>query len=1251
MRVFPTNFSTAINSRGVIPVTLIKIDIDAFGGNPALTLRLSTKGESTDKTRFNTGTLDWLTLITDLSDITQDVDANTGFINADAKLDVTVLNFESDLFTPIKRFSSIFRDYRPDNSTVKVYQWFADEGLVEADITNDSLLIFSGVLTAPADYNEGIARFQVSQVSASHGLKPVGRTLALGDYPSAPEESIGKFLPIPIGAVEKTPGIKIYTAAETRLSGVLLPTDSITSVATTAGFPISGTFLIDEYQIQYTGRTATSFTGCSGIVEIHYRGNIVSEKLTNYPYLLCDKNFPIKGINNIYNAGHLLPPADYTLDLAEATVTFDKKPQFEDSQDSRFLFAHFDTVDGANTSVTPLDAIDSNETTDAAKISAGYPVFAVKQVDVLQNQGQIGRAFIQVAHHASGLMPSDSIAVEVVGEGSLGTLSKPGQEDATTIVGDIDFSLNVLDTITTTFNDPGHQHSTSGGGATQISQSANSGTGTASIFFNSSPTAGGTYFHDIGFPSFTGIASSIEYSLTINVTSIGQTASTLPFPTKLGPIGQTVSAGLITSTGSVSISAILVGQSNTVQFTCPQAIVNKIIFLTSGNYTAYNFIRFQVTAASRVITIADGSIISNMTGGSVNKSGTVEVTKSALDLTALNADSTSNTHNDHIEITSLVNGDWDWFTNKVLKLTYTGSADGRTAYLIVARLVIEYAANKITFSDEITADIDGVTDDGAGTITGTPNLLLERPDHVFQWSIENAIGLPNSIIDSTNFAATGAKFASEIFGGYKFAGVIDEKTEIREWWAKWGKESRGVLYFDLGKARLFFRPLTFAASGEVSLRAIGPSAIIKQRAGDISSLSLERTRVEDVVNSVNLSFKKILGGDGYAKQTQAIDSVSIARYGKRESDDDFNFDFVRVDAMAESLRDFYVNELKETMEFANIDVLIGNMDLERFDWFSLAHPVLSLDGSFFPCSLLGPARQIGNAQGLQGDVTRLTARLDRTPGILGDIFAGQMMQLNGNVMADFTTIAVDGTLSGNIGQLSGTGAGAVVAPRIAKIITTVGSAKMSSTQSIFGSTSGRFDSTGAANHLTTPHHSDFNFGLNDFTIEFDYFLTGSPQNSASMGMAGQYSVGTDRWEFSVIGVQGASVTLLAVSPFTLLTFAGSGAIMSGGWNHIAISRESGTFRKFDNGVLSVTNGANLTWAMPTMSLPLTIGTNDSNFTDVPRPLYMKDFRVSDNARYTAAFAPHTAAHVTDANTILLVHCDGAAATTSFLDDV
>lgn len=105
------------------------------------------------------------------------------------------------------------------------------------------------------------------------------------------------------------------------------------------------------------------------------------------------------------------------------------------------------------------------------------------------------------------------------------------------------------------------------------------------------------------------------------------------------------------------------------------------------------------------------------------------------------------------------------------------------------------------------------------------------------------------------------------------------------------------------------------------------------------------------------------------------------------------------------------------------------------------------------------------------------------------------------------------------------------------------------------------------------------------------------------------------------------------------------------WYHLAWVRSSGVWKVFFNGT------------------DLTTFTNDSGFTNSGRTEdmswvalgkftdsrgswdgYMDEIRISNSARYTGDFTPSTTPFTNDANTLMLIHCDGTNASTVFRDD-
>jgi hypothetical protein len=106
-------------------------------------------------------------------------------------------------------------------------------------------------------------------------------------------------------------------------------------------------------------------------------------------------------------------------------------------------------------------------------------------------------------------------------------------------------------------------------------------------------------------------------------------------------------------------------------------------------------------------------------------------------------------------------------------------------------------------------------------------------------------------------------------------------------------------------------------------------------------------------------------------------------------------------------------------------------------------------------------------------------------------------------------------------------------------------------------------------------------------------------------------------------------------------------IVNDTWYAVAITRNGNTFRLFVNGDLEATE----TFAGSldgNLNRTLTVGRAQSAAT--PWNGYIDEIRISNIARYTANYTPSTTALTNDANTLLLLHCDGTNGSTSFPDD-
>ena len=184
-----------------------------------------------------------------------------------------------------------------------------------------------------------------------------------------------------------------------------------------------------------------------------------------------------------------------------------------------------------------------------------------------------------------------------------------------------------------------------------------------------------------------------------------------------------------------------------------------------------------------------------------------------------------------------------------------------------------------------------------------------------------------------------------------------------------------------------------------------------------------------------------------------------------------------------------------------------------------------------------------------------------------------------------------------------------------KTITPAGSAQISTTQSKFGTASASFD--GSGDYLALDGSSDFIFGTNDFTIEFNvYFNSGGVNilyDHASSGSSGLFPTIYRNYNSIVYAVSGTDL------------ITGAGTINTNTWYHIAVSRNGTSTRLFVDGIQlgsTYTGASNLSVA-PTRPM---IGGNGTSTTYMHNG-YIDELRVTKGvARYTANFTPPIAAY-------------------------
>jgi len=182
-------------------------------------------------------------------------------------------------------------------------------------------------------------------------------------------------------------------------------------------------------------------------------------------------------------------------------------------------------------------------------------------------------------------------------------------------------------------------------------------------------------------------------------------------------------------------------------------------------------------------------------------------------------------------------------------------------------------------------------------------------------------------------------------------------------------------------------------------------------------------------------------------------------------------------------------------------------------------------------------------------------------------------------------------------------------------VTTLGTAKMSTTQAKFGATSALFDGS-AGCRLTVPNSADFDFHVADFTIDLWYYRLATTSGHLITKRAAN-SVFAPFWIWdSGSGVMQAYFSTNGSAwthgPISL----GTAPINT--WTHLAVVRNSGVITCYNNGASTGTVTPGYLWLNTDV---LSIGGVSDGFIVNG---FLDELRISDVARWTANFTPPTA---------------------------
>lgn len=211
--------------------------------------------------------------------------------------------------------------------------------------------------------------------------------------------------------------------------------------------------------------------------------------------------------------------------------------------------------------------------------------------------------------------------------------------------------------------------------------------------------------------------------------------------------------------------------------------------------------------------------------------------------------------------------------------------------------------------------------------------------------------------------------------------------------------------------------------------------------------------------------------------------------------------------------------------------------------------------------------------------------------------------------------------------------------RSAKGISAIGNAQVVTSQSQFGGAGMYLDGTGDRLTVWDP----IDIGTDPFTIEFwlrpltnsgtQTFYDDRPSSGVGENNIRFYKLGTALYYYTTTN----RITANNAIPSTLT------------WYHVAVSRDSSNVvRMFVNG--TQVGGTYTDTASKSSNYSNFYIGSDHQFNQYYVNGWMDEFRISNVARYTSSFTPPTSAFTNDANTLILIHMDGANGSTTFTDD-
>lgn len=979
------DFETELTRIGRAPVQLLAFNFPVAG-----VVRVSDRdlGPADGLTDAWSGLVeDWGTL--------QDITANDpSEVSIEARqLSITLLDRGDN------PFSHYFLKESPENVTAELYQWFY--GLDQADM----VLIDRFVVADPIRYGERGRLVTLDLVSTVVNMDSiVGGLLSAADWPNAKGDDVGKPIDVLIGTCGRVPTLCARTAPSASLNGSVLAGTTLLTVnedLDVLGFSPAGTLQVEEELIRYSSRSQYAFTvsqrGYLSTAAEHLDRVEVVELITDHTFIVG--RGPVQSIDAVRVGGYPAIAGTYTVDPSTdpAKIIFNQKPYASRfAAGSSFLAMQFDAINADNTAFQAYKAYDAGDDATAAKINKNFRVLSLKQATVNPDRGAIIKAYLAVEHWESNKIINDYCDVWVEGIGIVGRLSRPNQDEGITIDADVDIDHGHSHAIggehTHNFYDPVLQTSE------EVHTHLTEDTGTESTY---NPDSGDEEF-SLTAPKKEGEFGENKWVYFHGVPTRWSSAK-LKFYVSLGGTRLQVGAYYWATDGSNTLQLGSRNSSSTTYQMNFQAYGDGVYYAEALVWD----VRLEVITETIVLGAETGA---NTTVAISGRNANVSSDKKVNDVESLvtdnatvNINATTASTKSHVnlfDLTQYVNFSWSWFTDRDVKVTYQGSADNESVYILHCFFDVEYRKKEVFFSDDVTAETTGLIDDATGTYTGTPGALITRPDHVLKRILAGFGQYSINSIDDESFDDTGGRLATK---NYTIDGILRGDTTTKEALKKVAFQSRTRPFFSGGLAKCRFIE---SFDDWIYSKEILPANY------QLNSIAIERQPVQSITNQIDLFFSRDWTNDedgpaGFASSVRSTHAKSIERFGTKNNPDRFLFDLVRSAAMAQDLAQYYVDRLSFPSSFYTINGYLPWFGLEKEDKVQLTANFNRLSKA--PMRVLSVNRTFGS--GKNQALNHVTLLLESLRYILIDQAADDLVMLLDALNAE---IGLYGTFSESI---------------------------------------------------------------------------------------------------------------------------------------------------------------------------------------------------------------------------------------------